>query len=90
MKSAQDLQIGDVIMPPPREVRLWMRRTLQERNLPESALYLTITEIREAAPDKRGPWLLVVADQAPAWFEGREPYPFKFKVRPETAWQIIS
>ena len=34
MTKAQDLKIGDVIMPPAREVRLWMRRDLQGRNLP--------------------------------------------------------
>lgn len=87
---AAELKIGDVIMPPDREVRLWMRRACQERNLSESALHLTITEIREAAPDTRGRWLLVTADQAPEWFQGRKPSPFKFKARPETPWATIA
>ncbi len=88
-RRASELKIGDVIMPPDREVRLWMRRSCQEKGLPESALYLTITEISEGAPDAKGRWLLVTADQAREWFEGREPYPFKFKARPETPWAAV-
>lgn len=83
---ADALKVGDVIMPPPREVQLWMRRTCQERNLPETALHLTITEIREAMPDKRGRWLAITSDQTAAWNQGRAPHPFRFKVRPDTAW----
>lgn len=86
---AQSLRVGDTIMPPEREVRLWMRRTLQERNLPESALHMTITSINEGTADKGGRWLIVIADQAPEWFVNRNPYPFKFKVRPETPWPTI-
>lgn len=89
--QAQDLKIGDVIMPPAREVQLWMRRHLQEKNLPESALYLTITEIRESAPDKRGRWLVISADQTAEWNAGRATvHPFRFKVRPETPWPKIA
>lgn len=89
MIRADMLKVGDVIMPPAREVRLWMRRALAERNLPESALYLTVTAIAEGTPDKRGRWLWVVADHAAAWFpDGCKPYPFKFKARPETPWQV--
>jgi hypothetical protein len=87
---AAELQIGDVIMPPAREVRLWMRRSCRERNLPESALYLTITDISEAAPDSRGAWLLITADQTAEWRGNTKPYPFKFKARPETPWSTIS
>lgn len=84
------LKIGDVIMPPAREVQLWMRRALAERSLPEQALYLTVTEIKEGQPDKRGRWLIITADQAAEWFEGRPPYPFRFKARPESNWSILS
>lgn len=84
---AEKLAIGDKIMPPAREVQLWMRRDLAARNLPESALHLTITNIHEGAPDKRGRWLVVTADHSTEWLNGRSPYPFKFKVRPETPWQ---
>ncbi len=87
--TAQTLKIGDTIMPPVREVQLWMRRSLQERNLSESALYLTITDIQEALPDKRGRWLLVIADQSAEWNDGRKALKFKFKVRPETPWPLI-
>ena len=83
------LRIGDVIMPPPRDVQLWMRRECKERGLPESALHLTITGIEEAYPDDRGPWLLVTADQTAEWNAGSMPLPFKFKVRPGTLWETI-
>lgn len=83
---ADALKVGDVIMPPPREVQLWMRRTAQERNLPETALYLTITKVDEAMPDKRGRWLVVTSDHTPEWLQGRTSHPFRFKVRPDTPW----
>ena len=90
LRPAHTLQSGDVIMPPPRELRLWMRRTLAERNLPERALYLTVTEIREGTPDKRGRWLLVYANETPAWTaDQRHPRPFYFKVRPDTLWECV-
>lgn len=85
---AENLKIGDKIMPPERELRLWMRRSLQEKNLPESALILTVTEIREGNPDKKGRWLIITSDQAPEWFVQCKPYPFRFKVRPDTPWQM--
>ena len=85
---AESLKIGDKIMPPAREIQLWMRRHLQELNLPESALTLTITEIREGNCDKNGRWLIVTSDQTPEWLNGKKPYPFTFKVRPETPWQM--
>lgn len=85
----ETLKAGDVIMPPARELRLWMRRALAERNLPESALHLTVTEIQEGSPDKRGRWLIVKANQAPEWFQQCKPYPFIFKARPGTPWPKI-
>ncbi len=90
MPKVSELKLGDVIMPPAREVKLWMRRELKGRNLPETALYLTITGIEEGAPDKAGRWVHITADQAREWFQGRKPYPFKFKARPETSWQKIA
>lgn len=90
-RIAEHLKIGDVIMPPPREVQLWMRCDAEKRGLPESALYMTITSIEEAAPDKSGRWLLIAADQSASWNEGRpQRFPFKFKVRPATPWQVQS
>lgn len=90
MTKAQDLKIGDVIMPPAREVRLWMRRDLQGRNLPESALYLTVSSVQEGAPDTRGRWLLITADHAQEWLQGRANSSFRFKARPETSWTKIA
>ena len=84
--TADTIRIGDVIMPPARELSLWMRRTVRERGLAESALYLTVTEIREGQPDARGPWLVVKTQQAEAW--GAR-LPFTFKARPSTTWPLI-
>jgi len=86
---AQDLTVGAVILPPPRELRLWMRRTLAEKGLAESALYLTVTDVHEGAPDKTGRWLVVTASQTPEWIGNGRVIPFRFKVRPETPWAVI-
>jgi hypothetical protein len=88
-KVAELLAVGDVIMPPSREVRLWMRRRCVERGLSESALHLTVASVRESAPDGRGRWLVVTASHTPEWNEGRE-LPFRFKVRPGTRWQMAA
>ena len=88
--TVESLKPGDVIMPPTREVSLWMRRTLQERGLPESALYLTVTGIDEGNPDKGGRWLIVSADQTAEWLDGRKPSPFRFKARPTSPWPLAA
>lgn len=86
---ADTLKVGDTIMPPAREVSLWMRRHAQDKGLSEAALYLTIIEVREGSPDKGGRWLVVSSDQTAEWNEGHKPFPFRFKVRPETPWPKI-
>ena len=90
--AAEQLKIGDKIMPPAREVQLWMRRDIQERGLPESALHLTIIEVREGNADKRGRWLIIKAEHAPEWWraENSNRYPFAFKARPETPWMVVA
>lgn len=88
---ASEIKPGDVILPPEREIRGWMRRHCAEHGLTESALNLTVREVKQGRPDKRGPWLVVVADQAPEWNAGRErTFPLEFKARPETLWPVIS
>lgn len=88
--QASQLTVGNVVLPPEREIRLWMKRALAERNLPESALHLTITSIDEGAPDKKGRWLRFTCQQAPEWFQQTKPYPFVFKARPETPWAVVA
>ena len=78
-----DLRIGDIILPPERELRLWMRRHVHDHQLSEDALRLTITEIREGTCDARGAWVIITTQQDPAW--GAR-FPFSFKTRPCTAW----
>ena len=88
---AEDIRAGDVILPPARELSLWMRRHLREKGLPESALELTVVSVREGAPDKSGRWLIVATRQNEAWYAGqpRPAYPFTFKVRPASPWPIL-
>jgi hypothetical protein len=87
--KVENLKVGNMIMPPAREVQIWMRRAAQERNLPESALLLTITSIEEGTPDKRGRWLIICADNTPEWNADRaRPTPFRFRARPETPWPV--
>ena len=90
---SEKIQVGDIIMPPEREMTLWMRRHIMERNLSEAALHLTVTQIREGTPDKRGRWLIIKSDQSKEWnnagnYEGT--LPFTFKVRPTTLWPLVS
>ena len=87
---AREIQCGDVIMPPRREVSLWMRRTCRERGLSDAAMYLSVTDVRDGTPDKGGPWLIVTADQTEEWNSGRRALPFRFKVRPATPWVMVA
>ena len=89
MVEVQSLLPGDIILPPAREVSLWMRRHLAEHNLPETALYLTVSEVREDAPDKRGRWVSVKAFHNAAWTT-QPGGPFPFKARPTTLWPRFS
>lgn len=83
---AHTIRPGDVIMPPERELRLWMRRRAAEQGLPEEALYLEVVEVYEGAPDKRGPWIWIRALSSPKW-PSRTPW--KIKARPDTDWTIV-
>jgi hypothetical protein len=84
-KAAAQILVGDVILPPKRELRLWMYRWINERGLSPEALNLTVSAIREGKPDKNGRWLVIKADHCPTF--GSE-IPFSFKVRPESQWSL--
>jgi hypothetical protein len=86
---AETLKPGDVILPPAREIQLWMRRDALQRGLSETALHLTVVDVREGKPDKKGRWIIVRCDQSAEWLAGRVGYPFTFRARPETPWPII-
>lgn len=91
---AETLKPGDTILPPPREIQLWMRRHCEERGLAESALHLTVTAIDEGMPDKKGRWLIIRTLHTPEWCANcvkTDPaaHPFNFKARPETLWARV-
>jgi hypothetical protein len=87
-KPAELIQVGDVILPPEREMRLWMRREIASRNLTESALHLTVTDVYEGAPDKRGRWIVIKANYSAEWNSGLV-RGMTIKARPETPWPVI-
>jgi hypothetical protein len=87
-RMLETIKPGEVILPPERELRLWMRRHLAEKGLPETALYLTVSEIYEGNPDKRGRWLIVKSRQAAEWGNTHS-RSFTFKARPHTSWPVI-
>ena len=86
----EQVKVGAVILPPAREISLWMKRHLREQGLPESALYLTVRDIYEGTADKKGRWIIVTCDHAPEWLKGRSAYVFRFKARPTTLWPTIA
>src|SRR5262245_32694185 len=86
---AEQIKVGDVILPPEREMRLWMRRTVAERGLSETALHLTVTDVHEGEPDKRGRWIVIKADYSAEWNSGLV-RGMTIKARPETPWPVIS
>ncbi len=87
-RPAAQIQLGAIILPPERELRLWMRRHAAERGLSESALHLTVRDVREGAPDKKGRWLIFSCEHAPEW--GANGSRFVFRVRPHTPWPILA
>lgn len=90
MTTIEQIKPGDVIMPPPRELSLWMRRHVKERGLSDAALHLTVIEAYEGAPDKKGRWVVITARYSQEWASGNVSRPFTFKARPETRWDVIT
>lgn len=88
--AAQDLTPGMVILPPAREISLWIRKHCQDLGLPESAMFLTVISVTEGRADKTGRWLLVRANHSDAWNKGHIAHPWTFKARPETSWPVIA
>jgi hypothetical protein len=83
--KVNQIAVGDIILPPERELSLWMRRHIAEKGLDESALHLTVLTINHSR-DKRGPWIHIRAQYPPTWGHTST---FSFKARPETDWRKI-
>lgn len=88
---AEDIKIGDMVFPPEREMRLWMRRALAEKGLSEQSLLLKVASVSEGKADKNGRWIVVKGQYSPEWCKDyadqSRAYFMTFKARPETPWK---
>ncbi len=87
---AESLKVGDVVMPPEREMRLWMIRDAAEKGMSPTDLGIMLTDVHEGEPDKRGRWVWFSGYLRDDWYQGRRQYPFKFKARPDTPWPVAA
>lgn len=87
---ADQLRIGDIVLPPDRELKLWMLRDAAAKGIAPGDLGIMLTEVNEGLADKRGRWLLFKGYLRDAWYQGRKPHPFTFKARPETPWPLLA
>lgn len=87
---AERLVVGDVVMPPAREVRLWMVRHAAEKGLSIADLGITLTDIHEGESDKGGRWLWFAGYLCDDWYTTGTRHPFKFKARPGTPWPVLA
>lgn len=80
-ESPANLKPGDLIMPPAREVSLWMRKHVNNLGYDDNALLLTITSIEPNYKiDKRGNWTRISAQYGEAFKSGG----IRFLVLPTT------
>lgn len=93
MNTAQDIKVGDIVLPPRREISLWMQRTLAEKGLSPKALELTVVDVREGKADKKGQWLVIKGQYSREWTkdygEPERDYFMTFKARPQSHWEIL-
>jgi len=87
---ADSLKVGDLVMPPERELRLWMVRDAREKGMAPTDLGIMLTDVHEGEPDKRGRWIVFSGYLRDQWYQGRKQYPFKFKARPDTPWPVVA
>lgn len=89
--SVSTLKPGDVIMPPERELRLWMRRHAAENGMSENALTLTVMEAEFSHRDKGGDWHVIRTQRDPEWDAKvmRKGLPFSFHARPWSNWRLV-
>lgn len=87
---ADQLRVGDIVLPPDRELKLWMLRDAAAKGIAPGDLGIMLTEVSEGFADKRGRWLLFKGYLRDAWYQGRKPHPFTFKARPETPWPLLA
>jgi hypothetical protein len=87
---ADSLKVGDMVMPPEREMRLWMIRDAAEKGMSPSDLGILLTDVHEGEPDKGGRWIFLTGYLRDQWYAGRRQYPMKFKARPNTPWPVAA
>lgn len=90
----ESLKPGDLILPPERELSLWMRQAALDKGLPYEALYLTVIGSEEGPPDKGGRWWRIEAVSSRLWRDkwfcgGIEAVPWRFRARVGKLWPLI-
>lgn len=90
--KVSDIKVGDLIYPPQREIGLWMTKALRDKELDETALIMTVVEVRDSKPDKNGSWTFVKAQYSKAWTadygEPDKAHYMTFLARPHTPWKV--
>lgn len=89
--AAGEIRVGDIIRPPAREMRLWMRRDAMARGLDDAALAMTVLEVSTDA-DAAGPLVRFSATMSDAWHAGKPGTnrPWRFHARPTTRWEMLA
>lgn len=90
--KASEIKVGDVVMPPDRELSLWMRRHIAEKGLSANALHLTVAAIDRSA-DKRGEWIHIKGEYNAEWkstnADPSRPSYMSFKTLAGKAWPVV-
>jgi hypothetical protein len=90
---ADSLKVGDIVMPPERELRLWMGKRAAEKGMKPQDLGIMLTSVREGASDKTGRWILLTGYLQDRWYAdyaGGKQHPMTFKARPDTMWPVVA
>jgi hypothetical protein len=87
---AEDLKVGDIVMPPARELRLWMKRHGAEKGMRPDELGIMLVDIHEGQPDKLGRWIWFVGYLRDQFYTGGKQHEFRFKARPDTPWTLVA
>jgi hypothetical protein len=87
-KPISEVKVGEQIMPPAREVSLWMRRTLAEKGLDESALLLTVVAVDHGTRLGVGIKAQYGKEWTATYAEPNKAHYMTFQAKPTTMWKV--